>query len=123
MLQKQESDIIKQNYIGRRVVTSILKSVKLSFEDICDAVKPIAEKYFISEVYLFGSYARGEADETSDVDLFVIGGASFKLTNIFAFAEELRIALHKEVDAFELHEINQGSDFYKSIMEEMVRVA
>ena len=116
-LAYNKNHVIMWKYIGRRIVT------KLSFEDICDAVKPIAEKYFISEVYLFGSYARGEADESSDIDLFVIGGTSFKLTNIFAFAEELRIALQKEVDAFELHEINQGSDFYKSIMEEMVRVA
>lgn len=28
----------------------------------------IAEKYNVSRVYLFGSYARGEADEESDID-------------------------------------------------------
>ena len=30
-------------------------------------VKPLAEKYHISEVYIFGSYARNEATANSDV--------------------------------------------------------
>jgi predicted nucleotidyltransferase len=34
-------------------------------------VKPIAEKYHFPAVYLFGSYARGEADKDSDVDIIV----------------------------------------------------
>ncbi|XMB78672.1 nucleotidyltransferase domain-containing protein [Streptococcus agalactiae] len=32
-------------------------------------IKPIADKYELSAVYLFGSYARGEADNQSDIDL------------------------------------------------------
>ena len=38
-------------------------------EEIAERVRPIAEKYNIDKVYLFGSYARGEATEESDVDL------------------------------------------------------
>lgn len=38
-------------------------------EQIKDKIVPIAEKYDLSKVYLFGSYARGEADEKSDVDI------------------------------------------------------
>ncbi|GAB2021685.1 nucleotidyltransferase domain-containing protein [Pseudolactococcus yaeyamensis] len=41
----------------------------LTIEEIKAKVKPIAEKYGLKEVYLFGSYARGEADEKSDIDL------------------------------------------------------
>ncbi|MCM1107280.1 MAG: nucleotidyltransferase domain-containing protein [Blautia sp.] len=36
------------------------------FKDIEDLVQPIAEKYKVKAIYLFGSYARGEADENSD---------------------------------------------------------
>ncbi len=40
-------------------------------EEIQKKVRPIAEKYGIDTVWLFGSYARGEANENSDVDLLV----------------------------------------------------
>ena len=32
----------------------------LTIEDIVNLVKPIAEKYHVQKIYLFGSYARGE---------------------------------------------------------------
>lgn len=40
-------------------------------EEIAERVRPIAERYELSKVYLFGSYARGEAAKESDVDLLV----------------------------------------------------
>lgn len=42
-----------------------------SIEEITERVRPIAEKYGLRSVYLFGSYARGDARENSDVDLLV----------------------------------------------------
>ena len=95
----------------------------LTPEDINRFVRPIAEKYHVKEIYLFGSYARGEADENSDLDFLVFGGKNFKLTMIFSLAEDLREVLNKKVDVFEISEINQDSDFYKTIMKERVLVA
>ena len=95
----------------------------LTINDIICVVKPLADKYNIKEVYLFGSYARNEAGTESDVDLLVYGGDDFKLTMIFSFAEELRILLDKNVDVFEIHEVNEQSDFYKTIMKEKVQCA
>ncbi len=96
---------------------------KMSMNDVNSIVKPLADKYRISEVYLFGSYARGDATEESDLDFLVYGGDGFRLTMVFAFAEELRKALNKDVDVFEIHEVNQNSDFYKNIMRDRVLVA
>ena len=62
-------------------------------EHIAAIVKPLADKYRVKEIYLFGSYARGEADENSDLDFLVFGGELFKRTMIFALAEELRDTL------------------------------
>ena len=91
--------------------------------DIKALVKPIAEKYNVDEIYLFGSYARNEANQNSDLDFLVFGGRNFKLTMIFSLAEELRAILNKNVDVFEINEINQNSEFYKTIMKERLRVA
>ncbi len=94
-----------------------------TIKDIVRLVKPVAEKYGVKAVYLFGSYARGEADENSDLDFLVFGGEDFKPTMIFALAEDLRGILKKNVDVFEISEINKDSDFYNTIMKERLFVA
>ena len=96
---------------------------KMSVQEIMSTVKPLADRYKIKEVYLFGSYARDEADSESDIDLLVYGGEGFKLTRVFAFAEELRELLDKKVDVFEIHEVNEDSDFYRNIMKDRILVA
>ena len=95
----------------------------MSLNDIQRIVKPLAEKYRISEVYIFGSYARNEATARSDIDFLVFGGKDFKLTSVFAFAEELRRAINKDIDVFEINEVNADSSFYQTIMKEKVKVA
>ena len=42
-----------------------------TLDELRAKIAPIAEKYHIPAVYVFGSYARGEATEDSDVDLLV----------------------------------------------------
>ena len=95
----------------------------ISLNDIVKAVEPLREKYKIDAVYVFGSYARNEATAESDVDFLVCGGNDFRLTSIFAFAEELRSILKKPRDAFEINEINTDSDFYRTIMKERQLIA
>lgn len=94
-----------------------------TIRDIQDLVRPIAQKYKVKEIYLFGSYARGEADENSDLDFLVFGGENFKLTMIFSLAEDLRKVFKKDVDVFEINEINKDSNFYNAIMKERLLVA
>ena len=69
-----------------------------TIDEITAAVKPIAEKYGIDKVWLFGSYARGEATEKSDVDLLIsyqnlIG--MFALGGVYSDMED---AFNKPVD-------------------------
>ena len=94
-----------------------------TIQSIKELVEPIAQKYKVQAIYLFGSYARGDADESSDLDFLVFGGESFKLTMIFSLGEELRIVLKKNVDVFEISEINRDSEFYNTIMKERMFVA
>ena len=71
-----------------------------TMENIVAMVRPLADKYRVKEIYLFGSYARGEADENSDLDFLVFGGEKFKRTMIFALAEDLREVLKKKSGCF-----------------------
>lgn len=69
-----------------------------SIDEIAAAVKPIAEKYGIDKVLLFGSYARGEATEKSDIDLLV---SYKKLNGMFALGglyADMEDAFNKSVD-------------------------
>ena len=40
-------------------------------DEIARIVRPIAQRYGLRAVYLFGSYARGAATEDSDIDLMI----------------------------------------------------
>ena len=95
----------------------------LTLEEIIRIVKPLAEKYHISAVYIFGSYARCEADGESDVDILVNGGTDFNKKQIFSFGSELSAAFGKPVDAYEICEIKAEGKLYQSIMKDRVKVA
>ena len=95
----------------------------LTIEQIKSVVKPLAEKYQVEAIYLFGSYARGEAHEDSDLDFLVFSGDKCDPTQVFAIAEELREKFKKSIDAFEICEINKGTPFYNAIMKKRVLVA
>ncbi len=76
-------------------------------EEIAERVCPIAEHYGIPKVYLFGSYARGEANEESDIDLLIdaqnIKGL-FELGGVYA---DLGEALNKEIDLVTIEALNE----------------
>ena len=43
----------------------------IAIEKLKEAIAKLADKYSITKVYLFGSYANGTANENSDIDLLV----------------------------------------------------
>lgn len=91
--------------------------------EIETAIRTLLKKYHAEYALLFGSYARGEATANSDIDLVVVGGADFRARDIFAFGEDLRQLTRKDVDAFEIRELNVGTPFYENVMQEGVRIA
>ena len=101
----------------------MIKNKIYSLDEITNIVKPIAKKYGVDAVFLFGSYAKGTATDESDIDFIVFGGKDFKLALVYAMGEELREAFQKEIDIFEIHEVNEESDFYHNVMRERTRVA
>ena len=63
-----------------------------SQDEIFAAVLPLLKKYHAEKAILFGSYARQDADAASDIDLIVVGGKDFDLTDVLCIAEELLCA-------------------------------
>lgn len=91
--------------------------------DVENSIKELLIRYNAEYVLLFGSYARGEETEESDIDVLVFGGENFKKTNIFAFAEELRQMTGKSVDAFEICEVDRSTPFYDNVIKEGIKIA
>jgi predicted nucleotidyltransferase len=69
-----------------------------ALEEIKAIIVPILENYGVSRAYLFGSYARGDATETSDIDLRIDGGKIKSMFGLGALYQELTEALKKPVD-------------------------
>ena len=93
----------------------------LSIKEIKDRVKPILNKYGIINIYLFGSYARGEAKSTSDVDIYCDKGNIKTFIDQGNLEEELEQSLNKKVDI--VFNTSYMDDFFKEqIMEDMIKL-
>ena len=83
-----------------------------TLDEIRRRVQPVAEKYHLKAVYVFGSYARGDAREDSDVDLLVdLAGA--ELSGFFAIGglyNDLEAALQKGIDLITAESLEQPSN-------------
>ncbi len=69
-----------------------------TIEQIRDKIIPVAEEYGLRRVYLFGSYARREATEDSDVDLLVDAPYGMGLFKSEALRQSFEEALNIHVD-------------------------
>ena len=70
--------------------------------------------------YLFGSYAKGEADVKSDVDIMVSGAITG--LEFFSLGGELERALHKNVDIIRLSDVGANQDLIREIMATGIRI-
>lgn len=69
-----------------------------TIEEIKEKTIPIAKKYGIDSMSLFGSYARGEATENSDVDFYIDKGDIKGLLDYIGFVQDLEDIFNCHVD-------------------------
>ncbi len=70
----------------------------LSISAIKERINPICKEYGVEKVYLFGSYARGDATENSDVDLRIEKGKVKDLFTLSGFRLDIIEALGVKTD-------------------------
>ena len=89
-----------------------------------DEIKNICEKVFaeyqVDFCYLYGSYAKGKAKGSSDVDL-VISTAVTGL-RFYELTEKLRESLHKKVDLLDVKQLLNNEALLKEVLKEGVRI-
>ena len=99
VIGKLDSVVNKQGYIKELIRNNLRNdSGVLPFDSIRLLVIPVARKNKLDSVSLFGSYARNEAKEDSDVDLLISGGDYSGLFGFLDMKEQFESALGKNVD-------------------------
>lgn len=91
-----------------------------TIEEIKSIVVPIAAAYDVDRIYLFGSYARGEANASSDIDLRVDKGRLKGLFALGALYADLEDGLGKPLDLLTTGSLDQ--EFLKRIAKEEVLI-
>ena len=73
----------------------------LPVDSIRPLLLPVIKKYGILRIWLFGSYARGEATADSDIDLLIEGVSAKGMISFLALQEAMEKCLGKKVDLIE----------------------
>lgn len=76
-------------------------------DELKTMISPIAAQYGVDRIFLFGSYARGQATEESDVDLRVDKGRVKGLFALGALYSELEERLGKKLDLLTTGSLDQ----------------
>lgn len=95
-----------------------MPDTKYTIEDIKTIIEPIARKYGVERVYLFGSYARGEANMSSDIDLRVDKGSLRGMFALCGLYTEIEKALQMKVDVLTTGSLEE--DFLQKIRKEEI---
>jgi len=77
-----------------------------SIQELRAIVSPLAQRYGAERVYLFGSYARGDATGSSDIDLRIDKG-SIRGLQFAGLLGDLEDALKTQVDLISTAGIDQ----------------
>ena len=64
-------------------------------------ILPVLKRYFIKRASIFGSFAKGDVNVNSDVDLLIEPGKGFTIFKMLKLEEEISGLLKRKVDLVE----------------------
>lgn len=91
----------------------------LTIEQIKNACFEIFKDYDVEYCYLFGSYAKGNANPKSDIDLLISVNASG--LQFFEIVERLREKLKKKIDLLDAKELEKNILLVEEILKDGVK--
>ena len=89
-------------------------------EKIKSKILPILKEYRVKKAGIFGSYARGEQNKNSDVDILIELGKNFSLTDVIHLKLLLQKNLKKKVDLMEYDTIRK--ELKDSILNDEIQI-
>ena len=121
LIEYLDSKNKRNSYIISLIDKDMKRKNILSIKEIKDRIVPVLHKYGISDIYLFGSYGRGEASPDSDVDILCDKGNIRTLIDQGEMEEELEASLNKSVDIVFTSSV-KDEYFEKQIMEDRIKL-
>ena len=86
-----------------------------TIDELSQKIGKILSNFPVIKAVLFGSYAKGEADEKSDIDLVINSNDQIRGLKFFGVKAELEEILKKDVDLIEQKDIIKGEKVDKEI--------
>jgi predicted nucleotidyltransferase len=90
-----------------------MSSVIYRIDEIRRRLEPVFRENDVRSAILFGSYAKGEATEKSDVDICV--DSDLKGLDFMLLVDDVHVTLNKQIDMFPLRCVNPQSKVYSEI--------
>lgn len=87
----------------------------ISFEEIIEKTIPILRNYPVNKATLFGSFAKGEANNSSDLDLYIDTNGKLKGLDFVGLLEILVDALGIDIDLIDKSHIDKESFIMQEI--------
>ena len=123
-----ENDADKAGTLKYNYILDKLKAINpideengiLELEYIKEKCERVFAEYPIHYCVLFGSYAKGIAVETSDVDLLV--SSDVRGLKFYGMVEKLRTTLHKKVDVLSLDQLKDNLELTDEILKDGIRI-
>ncbi len=115
LIDKLDNVSNRNSYLVNLILNDLDPGI-LTIKQIKERIKPVIEKHGIKNVYLFGSYARGEANRNSDVDIYCDGGDVDTLWKHSVLQDELIEALGKNVDVITIG--SEMHDYFRQQLED-----
>ncbi len=86
-----------------------------TLEDIKKMLKEVLMNTDVEKAILFGSYAKNEQTEHSDIDILIDSKGKIRGLKYFAIIDMIKQKFDKEVDIIETTEIDKDSKIEKEI--------